>query len=109
MLVEDLKCDQHFEVGIEVQNVGKRGGSEVVIVYSKPPEGIAATYIKQVIGFKRVFVAAGGSEKVTFSFNACQSLKVIDYAANSLLPSGGHTIAIGDSGLSFPVHVEFDR
>ncbi|KAK2642778.1 hypothetical protein Ddye_024541 [Dipteronia dyeriana] len=109
MLVEDLKCDQHFEVGIEVQNVGKRDGSEVVILYSKPPEGIAATYIKQVIGFKRVFVAAGGSEKVTFSFNACQSLKVVDYAANSLLPSGGHTIVISDGGLSFPVHIKFER
>ncbi|KAL5774052.1 hypothetical protein ACOSP7_011609 [Xanthoceras sorbifolium] len=107
--IEDLECKDHFDVEIEVQNVGKRDGSEVVIIYSKPPEGIAATYIKQVIGFKRVFVAAGTSEKVNFSFNACQSLKVVDYAANSLLPAGGHTIIVGDSGVSFPIQVKFDH
>ncbi|KAJ0083072.1 hypothetical protein Patl1_10162 [Pistacia atlantica] len=90
-------------------NPGERDGSEVVIVYSTPPEGIAASYNKQVIGFQRIFVAKGGSEKVKFDLNVCKSLGIVDYAANSLLPSGGHTITIGDSGISFPVHVYLEH
>ena len=35
--VDDLDCNYQFEV--EVQNEGSIDGSEVAIVYSKPPEG----------------------------------------------------------------------
>lgn len=35
--VDDLDCNYQFEV--EVPNVGSIDGSEVAIVYSKPPEG----------------------------------------------------------------------
>ncbi|KAJ0017072.1 hypothetical protein Pint_10025 [Pistacia integerrima] len=109
VLINDLTCDDQFSFEVEVQNVGERDGSEVVIVYSTPPEGIAASYNKQVIGFQRIFVAKGGSEKVKFDLNVCKSLGIVDYAANSLLPSGGHTITIGDSGISFPVHVYLEH
>ncbi|KAM1484874.1 hypothetical protein EV2_037568 [Malus domestica] len=39
---------------VEVKHVGKRDRSEVVFVYSKPPDGIVGTHAKQVIGFERV-------------------------------------------------------
>ncbi|RXH98993.1 hypothetical protein DVH24_011318 [Malus domestica] len=44
---------------VEVKHVGKRDRSEVVFVYSKPPDGIVGTHAKQVIGFERVFAKAG--------------------------------------------------
>ncbi|KAJ6377920.1 hypothetical protein OIU78_028195 [Salix suchowensis] len=108
----DIKLEKYqycHDLGykIEVQNVGTKDGSEVVIVYAKPPEGIDASYIKQVIGFQRVFVPAGGSEKVKFEFSASKSLQVVDFDAYSVLPSGGHTIMIGDGIISFPVHINF--
>lgn len=106
-LIDDLKCEEHFQVKISVKNVGSRDGSEVVLVYSKPPDGILGTHLKQVIGFQRVFVPAGKSKRVSFVFNACKSLGIVDYAANSLLPSGEHTIIVGDSELTFPVDVSF--
>lgn len=105
--VDDLSCDDQFEFEVQVQNVGSRDGSEVVIVYSKPPEGIDATYIKQVIGFKRLFVKAGDTEKVKFEFNVCKSLHIVDYNAYSVLPSGGHTIMVGDDIVSFPLQINF--
>ncbi|KAF9662990.1 hypothetical protein SADUNF_Sadunf18G0111800 [Salix dunnii] len=89
--VDDIVCNYQFEV--EVQNVGSIDGSEVVIIYSKPAKGIAATYLEQVIGFKRVFVPAGGVEKVN----------VVDYNAYRVLPSGAHTIMLGDDMISFPL------
>ncbi|ESR62894.1 hypothetical protein CICLE_v10018058mg, partial [Citrus x clementina] len=101
----DLKCnDNYFTFEIEVQNVGKVDGSEVVMVYSKLP-GIAGTPIKQLIGFQRVYVAAGQSAKVNFTLNVCDSLRNIDFAANSILAAGAHTILLGDGAVSFPLQV----
>ncbi|KAF2282840.1 hypothetical protein GH714_043131 [Hevea brasiliensis] len=103
VLTDHLPCDDHhFNFEVEVKNVGSRDGNEVIIVYSKPPEGIVGAYIKQVIGFKRVFVQAGSSVKVKFRLNLCKSLHLIDYNAYSVLPSGGHTIVVGDDIASFP-------
>ncbi|KAJ4847925.1 hypothetical protein Tsubulata_046251, partial [Turnera subulata] len=105
--IDDMDCKERINFEVEVKNVGDRDGSEVVVVYSKPPEGIEATHIKQVIGFQRVFVPAGGSKQLKFALNVCNSLRVVDYNAYSVLPSGGHTIVIGDDIISFPVHVNF--
>ncbi|KAK4597146.1 hypothetical protein RGQ29_014940 [Quercus rubra] len=107
VLSNDLQCGEYFKLNIEVKNVGRRDGSEVVLVYSKPPDGIIGTHFKQLIGFKRVFVAAGGREVVNFVFNGCKSLGIVDYASNRLLPSGGHTIIVGDGVASFPLQVTF--
>ncbi|KAJ4825741.1 hypothetical protein Tsubulata_039088 [Turnera subulata] len=105
--IDDMDCKEKIEFEVEVQNTGSRDGSEVVIAYSKPPQGILATHIKQVIGFQRVFVPAGGSKNVRFVLNLCDSLRVVDYNAYTVLPSGGHTITIGDDFVSFPLHVNF--
>ncbi|XP_021686167.2 probable beta-D-xylosidase 5 [Hevea brasiliensis] len=108
VLTDHLPCDDHhFNFEVEVKNVGSRDGNEVVIVYSKPPEGIVGAYIKQVIGFKRVFVLAGSSVKFKFRLNLCKSLHLIDYNAYSVLPSGGHTIVVGDDIASFPLQISF--
>lgn len=105
VLIDDLQCKHDFEFEVEVQNVGRRDGSEVIMVYSKPPSGIASTHAKQVIGFKRVFVKAGQTEKVNFVFNVCKSLGLVDYTAYNLLPSGRHTILLGDNVVSFPLQL----
>lgn len=78
VLTDDLKCNDAFEFKMAVQNAGKVDGSEAVIVYSKPPERIATTHINQVIGFRRVFVAAGEYVKIKFTFNFCKSLIIVD-------------------------------
>ncbi|XP_077236564.1 putative beta-D-xylosidase 5 [Tasmannia lanceolata] len=108
--VEDDSCDDVIEFGIEVFNAGKHDGSNVVIVYSSPPKGLLKVPIKQVVGFQRVYVLVGKSETVKFSLNVCKSLSLVDEAANTLLPSGEHTITIGDGdgAVSFPVRVNFD-
>ncbi|WCJ43056.1 beta-xylosidase 1 [Euphorbia peplus] len=109
ILTQDLSsCDGYqFGFAVEVQNVGSVDGSETVIVYSAPPHGILGAYIKQVIGFNKVFVRTGATQTLKFEFNLCKSLHIVDYNAYTLLPSGTHSVIIGDSGLSFPVQVDF--
>ncbi|KAF9666447.1 hypothetical protein SADUNF_Sadunf16G0230300 [Salix dunnii] len=53
VFVDDLSCDSQFEFEVTVQNIGDKDGSEVVLVYSKPPDGISGTHAKQVVGFER--------------------------------------------------------
>ncbi|CBI25988.3 unnamed protein product, partial [Vitis vinifera] len=98
-----------FEFQVAVKNVGSMDGSEVVMVYSSPPSGIVGTHIKQVIGFERVFVKVGNTEKVKFSMNVCKSLGLVDSSGYILLPSGSHTIMAGDNStsVSFPFQVNY--
>ncbi|XP_059639117.1 probable beta-D-xylosidase 5 [Cornus florida] len=111
VLIDDMKCKDDIEFEVEVHNVGKRDGTEVVMVYLSPPEGIAAAPIKQLIGFQKVLVPAGGSEKAKFVLNACKSFGLVDYTGYRLLPAGRHTITIGDgdSAVSFPVEVRLEH
>ncbi|KAL2473743.1 putative beta-D-xylosidase 5 [Forsythia ovata] len=110
ILTEDLQCDDNnLEFEVEVSNTGTVDGSEVVMLYWTPPKGIVESPIKQLIGFQKVFVPAGGSQKVKFQLNACKSLGIVNYRGYHLLPSGGHSIVIGDNLLSFPVGINFEQ
>ncbi|KAJ8758836.1 hypothetical protein K2173_002615 [Erythroxylum novogranatense] len=101
---EYLTCDKTFKFQVEVQNVGGMDGSEVIMIYAKPPEPVANTYIKQVIGFKRVFIKAGQSEIVDFELDV-KTLQLVDFNAYKVLAHGSHTIVIGDEIVSFPVEL----
>ncbi|XP_022764445.1 beta-xylosidase/alpha-L-arabinofuranosidase 1-like [Durio zibethinus] len=107
VLVDDLTCENEIVFEVEVQNVGDKDGNEVVMVYSKPPEGIVRSHIKQVVGFERVFVAAKQSQKVKFALNACDSLRIVDDKGYILLPSGLHKIILGTE--SIDVNVSYVR
>ncbi|RXH98989.1 hypothetical protein DVH24_011314 [Malus domestica] len=52
-----------------LKHVGKRDRSEVVFVYSKPPDGIVGTHAKQVIGFERVFAKSGQKTEICHCSN----------------------------------------
>ncbi|XP_021295808.1 beta-xylosidase/alpha-L-arabinofuranosidase 1-like [Herrania umbratica] len=109
VVANDLTCEDKIAFEVEVQNTGDKDGSEVVIVYSKPPEGIVETPFKQVVGFERVFVAAKQSQKVKFELNACKSLNIVDSSGYRILPSGLHKIVLGTSSDQIEVDVSFAR
>ncbi|OAY62546.1 putative beta-D-xylosidase 2 [Ananas comosus] len=107
--IDELPCKETIEFDVGVTNHGTRGGSNVVIVYSKPPAEVADAPLKQVVGYQRVFVPAGGTAKVHFSLNACKALGLVEKTAYTVLPSGTSTIVVGDGdvAVSFPVEVQF--
>ncbi|CAD5168798.1 unnamed protein product [Musa acuminata subsp. malaccensis] len=108
--VADTACNHEINFEVEVANTGKFDGNHVVIVYSKPPAGVAGAPIKQVAAFRRVFVPAGASSSVKFSIDACKSLSIVEKTAYKVLPRGQHTIVVGDDEptVSFPVKVDFN-
>lgn len=61
-------------VSVNVKNTGKRDGDEVVQLYVSYPDSKVERPIKQLKGFKRVFIPAGETKTVTIP------LKTIDLA-----------------------------
>ncbi|KAJ0980535.1 hypothetical protein J5N97_008790 [Dioscorea zingiberensis] len=113
--VDDLEClDGDMSIVIKVKNVGKMDGDNVVMLYSQAPQGILGAPIKQLIGFQRVFVKAGGIATVTFSLNSCKSLSIVTDTAYVALPAGKHTIIVGteapeDTVISIPFNVDIRK
>ncbi|KAM4109129.1 hypothetical protein ACB094_03G098000 [Castanea mollissima] len=106
--IDDLRCRKTFKLAVEVKNVGNRDGDEVVLVYSQPPVGIVGTHIKNLIAFQKVFVSAGTSKTIQFAINTCQGLGIVDSNGNALLPSGAHTIIIGDGAIVSPIQLTYN-
>ncbi|KAL4625842.1 hypothetical protein ACB092_05G054000 [Castanea dentata] len=107
VLIDDLRCNKKFKFDIEVKNAGNRDGDEVVLVYSQPPLGILGTHIKQLIKFQRVSVAAGKSKLVHFAINICQGLGIVDSNGNAVLPSGSHTIIVGNHQIVHSIQLTY--
>lgn len=105
--IDDLSCNDEISFNITVENVGEKDGSDVVMVYSVPPEGIIDAPIKQLVGFERVYLNAKESKSVKFVLNACKGLNIVDASGYRLLASGLHKIVVGD--VSVPVKVSYQR
>lgn len=110
--IEDMSCSETIDFEIEVTNVGETSGSHVVLVYSVPPLELIGYPMKQLVGYQRVFVDAGKCESVKFSLNACRSLAVVNPTAYTVVPSGMHTITVGNEdeiNVSFSVTSNLDH
>lgn len=111
LLVDDLSgiTNETIDFEILVKNTGWRDGNHVLIVYEVPPDVYEEGFpSKQVVAFRRVAVKAGKSESVKFQLDV-KSLSVVSDSAYRLVPSGEHTIQVGDGhgAVKFTVHVNF--
>eukprot|EP01018_Ginkgo_biloba_P014421 Gb_10190 [translate_table: standard] len=105
--VEETTCEGLFvKLVIEVANTGNRDGSDVVMVYAKPPSGINGAPDKHLIAFRRVFVRIREKISVTFDMDLCRSLTIVDRSAYQILPAGEHSLVVGDgSQISVPISI----
>lgn len=71
-----VKCkDLQFDIVISVKNSRPRGGSHVVLMFSKPPSAsVAGAPNVQLVGFERVDVKRGKIKTVTVRFDVCKGL-----------------------------------
>ncbi|KAF6172220.1 hypothetical protein GIB67_024842 [Kingdonia uniflora] len=96
VLVEDSKCREIVKIVVRVRNTGQRDGAHVVLLYSVPPSNIAGTPIKRLVAFRRVFLRVGEVKTLSFKLNACKSFSIIADDAYELLPTGEHSVVIGN-------------
>jgi beta-glucosidase len=92
-------------VSFQVKNTGTRAGDEVAEVYVTLPKSAGEPF-RKLVGFKRVSVAAGASEKVIVAVDPLY-LKVFSEAKNGweMLP-GVYSIEVGGSSAALPLKQE---
>ncbi len=92
-----------IQVSVEVKNIGKVAGKEVVQVYSSSPQGKLEKPSIELRGYaKTKLLNPGESEKITICFDACSMASfdtqgVTGYKAAWVLEKGDYTIRIGNS------------
>ncbi len=98
------------KVSVDVWNIGRYAGKEVVQLYVSPNESRASRPLKELKGFKKVELAPGETKKVTFTLDkrafAYYNVDIHDF----FVESGDYTIMVGASSSDIrhtvPVHVE---
>ena len=92
-------------VSFEVKNTGARAGDEIAEVYVTLPKSAGEPF-RKLVGFKRVSVAAGASERVTVPIDPLY-LKVFSAEKDAweMLP-GEYAIEAGGSSAALPLKQE---
>lgn len=92
-----VDCNKALELGfhIDVKNEGPMDGAHTLLVYSKPPSG-RWSETKRLVGFHRVHVPSGSTQRVKVGVHACDHLSVVDMFGIRRIPFGVHELHIGD-------------
>jgi len=94
--VENTKCEGLlFDLHMDVHNTGSRDGGHVVLLFSSPP-AIHRSPQKNLLGFGKVHVSVGATERVHFSVDVCKDLNVVDEIGVKRLALGSHLLHVGD-------------
>ncbi|KAF8013718.1 hypothetical protein BT93_I1551 [Corymbia citriodora subsp. variegata] len=95
--VSAIRCtDLQFDVIVGVTNDGKMDGTHVVLVFWKPLSSrglVTGVPTQQLVGFERVEVKTGKTQKVTV--DVCKHLSLADEEGNRLLVTGRHMLLVG--------------
>jgi len=89
-----LKGDQTLKASVTLTNSGKYDGAEIVQLYIRDVVGSVTRPVKELKGFKKVFLKAGESQTVTFDITT-ESLKFYNSTLKYDWESGDFDIQIG--------------
>ncbi|XAR57021.1 Xylan 1,4-beta-xylosidase, partial [Bertholletia excelsa] len=107
--VKHANCDAlSLAVHVDVKNVGKMDGTHTLLLYAAPPGGNWAP-IKQLVGFEKVHVVAGGQHRVKFDIHVCKHLSIVDQFGIRRIPIGEHNLHIGDIKHSISLQATLDN
>jgi len=96
------KGEERYRIEATVRNTGARSGAEVLQVYLSVPSGNGVPQPpKRLVGFQKVWLEPGESERVAIEIDPAASnhpLSIWDSARNEfIIPSGLFTVWIGDA------------
>jgi beta-glucosidase len=69
---ETIRPDESVNISVEVENIGKRAGDEVVQLYIRDPVATVTRPVRELKGFRRITVAPGQKRLVEFTLSAEQ-------------------------------------
>ncbi|HEX9600035.1 MAG TPA: glycoside hydrolase family 3 C-terminal domain-containing protein [Mariniflexile sp.] len=106
----DLKTDKKVynendvvEVSFEIKNTGKVDGKEVAQLYISKPNSTVQRALKELKGFKKVFVKSGTSEKVIITLPVKELAYYDADKKQWVVEQGTYHIKIGKSSRDIPI------
>lgn len=81
---------------VTIENTGKKDGDEVVQVYVRDLCASMARPVKELVGFKRVFLKAGEKKKIYFEMKASQ-MAFLNLDMNWMVEKGEFEVQVGSS------------
>ncbi|XP_020584048.1 probable beta-D-xylosidase 6 [Phalaenopsis equestris] len=87
---EDLK----FSVKISVANNGDMDGSHAVLLFDRSVARIRGSPRRQLVGFKRVFIAGNGVATVEILVDLCGQMSSANEKGERVLVLGGHILMV---------------
>jgi beta-glucosidase len=95
-------------VSLEVENIGKRAGDEVVQLYVHDMECSVKRPTKELRGFERINLQPGGRKTVTFTLPA-EKLSFWDVKTHGfVVEPGAFDVLVGSSSEDIRVHGQFE-
>lgn len=78
-----------------VTNTGMMAGSHSVLLFSSPPMVYNAPQ-KELVDFKKVWLASRHKSVVSFKVDVCKHLSVVDEDGNRKVAFGRYRLQVGD-------------
>ena len=102
------KSRKDYKISIDVKNVGKVAGYEVVQVYVAPQQVTDDDPVQTLRGFEKVYLNAGQKKTVTITLgeDAFSTYKV--YRKAFTLNYGKYTVKVGSSSRQLPLSAEIE-
>lgn len=91
-----MKKNGTVTVSVTVTNTGSRRGAEVVQLYIRDDYSSVTRPVKELKGFKKIWLDAGASQTVSFTINP-ESLSFYDKNMKWVVEPGDFTIMVGTS------------
>ncbi|MHA1508870.1 MAG: glycoside hydrolase family 3 C-terminal domain-containing protein, partial [Promethearchaeota archaeon] len=92
--IEELDVSETLEVEAEIENIGKYDGEEVIQLYISRKDARFRVPIRELKGFKRVFLKKGQKKKISFKLMP-KDFSVVNLDGERFLEPGIITISIG--------------
>jgi beta-glucosidase len=89
-----MKMDGTVTVSVEVKNTGSRKGAEVVQMYIRDEYASVPRPVKELKGFKKIWLDPGQSQTVTFTINP-EMLSFYDVNMKWIVEPGDFSIMVG--------------
>ena len=91
---KSVKAGAPVRVSVTVKNTGRRAGEEVVQVYVTDREASVPVPIRRLVGFRRVFLKPGASQRVSFMIDP-RELSLITDDTRRVIEPGVFDISVG--------------
>lgn len=105
---KSMTSDDVITFTVDVKNIGKVSGAEVVQLYVSDEKSSLPRPIKELKGFKKVFLEPGESEKVTFTIGKKELSFYDDTKGQWIAEPGKFTALIGNSSDNIIGKINFE-